>query len=65
MHPGVPELRVDEYLPDEVYEPLDLKVVSQLLPFDDQSGAHHMVACRDVEEDGFSLFGSNKDWGRR
>ena len=62
LHLGVPNLRVGEYLPDEVY--LGLNVVSRLLPFDDQGGAHHMVACRDVEE-GFSLFGSDKDWGQR
>ena len=64
MHLGVPDLGVGEYLPDEVYGPLDLKVVYRLLPFDDQGGAHHMVSCRDVEE-GFSPFGSDEDWGRR
>ena len=51
---GVPNLGVSEYFPDEVYGPLDLKVVSWLLPFDDQGGAHNMFACRDVEEEGFS-----------
>ena len=64
MHLGVSNLGVGEYLPDEVYESLDLKVVSWLLPFDDQGGTHHVVACRDVEE-GFSPFGSDEDWGRR
>ena len=53
MHLGVPDLGVGEYLPDEVYGLLDLKVVSRLLPFDNQGGAHHMVACRDIEEEGF------------
>ena len=65
MHLGVLDLRVGEYLPDKVYGPLDLKVVSQLLPFDDQGSAYHMVACRNVEEEGFSPFGSDEDWGRR
>ena len=44
MHLGVPDLGVGEYLPDEVYRPLDLKVVSRFLPFDDQGGAYHVVA---------------------
>ena len=47
----------------DVYVPLDLKVVSWLLPFDNQGGAYHMVAGCDVEEEGFSLFRSDKDWG--
>ena len=64
MHLGVLDLRVGEYLPDEVYGSLDLKVVSQVLPFDDQGGAHHMVARYDVEEEGFSPFRSDKDWAR-
>ena len=64
MHQTVPNLGVGEYLPDEVYGPLDLKVVSRLLPFDDQGDAYHMVAGRDVEEEGFSPFGSDKDWDR-
>ena len=55
---------VGEYLLDEVYGSLDLKVVSRLLPFDGQGDAHHMVARCDVEEEGFS-FGSDEDWGRR
>ena len=63
MHLGVPNLRVSEYLSDEVYGSLDLKVVSWLLPFDDLGGAHHMVACCDIEEEGFSPFGSDEDWG--
>ena len=65
LHLGVSDLGVGEYLPDEVYGLLDLKVVSWFLPFDDQGGAYHMVAGHDVEEEGFSLFGSDKDWGRR
>ena len=64
MHLRVLDLGVGEYLLDKVYGPLDLKVVSRLLPFDDQGGAHHMVACCDVKE-GFSPFGSDEDWGRR
>ena len=40
-------------------------MVSRFLPLDDQGGAHHMVACRDVEKEGFSPFGSDEDWGRR
>ena len=60
---GVPDLGVGEYLPDEIHRPLDLKVVSLLLPFNEQGGAHHMVACCDVEEEGFSPFGSDEDWG--
>ena len=64
LHLGVPDLGVGEYLPDEVYGSLDLKVVSRLLPFDDQGSAHHMVARCDVEEEGFSPFGSNEDWGQ-
>jgi hypothetical protein len=58
-------LGVGKYLLDEVYGLLDLKVVPRLLPFDNQGGAHHMVARCDVEEEGFSLFGSDEDWGRR
>ena len=61
---GVPDIGVGEYLPNEVYGSLDLKVVSWLLPFDDQDGAHHVVACRDIEEEGFSPFGSDEDWGQ-
>ena len=57
-------LGVGKHLTDEVYGSLDLKVVSRLLPFDDLGSAHHVVACRDVEEEGFSSFGSDKDWGR-
>ena len=64
MHLGVLDLGVGEYLPNEVYGPLDLKVVSQFLPFDDQGGAYHMVVGRDVEEEGFSSFGSDEDRGR-
>ena len=63
MQLGVPDLGVGEYFADEVYGPLDLKLVSWLLPFDDQHGAYHMVAGRDVEEKGFSPFGSDKDRG--
>ena len=65
MHLGVPDLGVGEYLPNEVHGLLDLKVVSRLLPFNDQGGAYHMVAGRDVEEEGFSSFRSDEDWGRR
>ena len=60
---GVPDLGVGEYLPDEVYRSLDLKVVSRLLPLDDQGGSHHMVAYHDIEEEGFSSFRSDEDWG--
>ena len=60
---GVPDLRVGEYFPNEVYGLLGLKLVSQLLPFDDQRGDYHMVAGGDVEEKGFSWFGSDEDWG--
>ena len=61
--PRVPDLGVSEYFVDEVYGPLDLKLVSWLLPLDDQRGAYHMVAGRDVEEKGFSLFGSDEKRG--
>ena len=37
-------------------------MVSRLLSFDDQGGAHNMVACHDIEEEGFSPFGSDEDW---
>ena len=60
---GVPDLRISEHLPDEVYGPLDLKVVSWFLPLDDQGSAYHMVAGRDIEEEGFSPFRSDKDRG--
>ena len=50
LHLGVPDLGVGEYLPDEVYGPLDLKVVSQVLPFNDQGDAYHVVAGHDVED---------------
>ena len=65
MHLGVPGLGVGEYFADEVHGPLDLKLVSRLLPFDDQRGAYHMVAGHDVEEKGFSPFGSDEDRGCR
>ena len=42
---------------------LDLKVVSRFLPFDDQGSTYHMVAGHDIEEEGFSQFGSDEDWG--
>ena len=64
LHLGVPDLGVGEYLPDEVYGSLDLKVVSRLLTFDDLGGAHHVVACRDIEEEAFSPFRSDEEWGR-
>ena len=56
-------LGVGEYLPDKVYGSLYLELVSQLLPFDDLGDTNHVVACRDVKEEGFSLFGSDEDWG--
>ena len=52
-----------KHFSDEVYGSLYLELVSRFLPFDDQGGTHHMVACRDVEEEGFSSFGSDEDWG--
>ena len=64
MHLGVLNLGVGEYLPNEVYGSLYLELVSQLLPFDDQGGTNHVVACCDVKEERFSLFGSDEDWGR-
>ena len=63
LYLGVPDLGVGEYFPDEVYGPLDLKLVSRLLPFDDQRGAYHMIVGRDVEEKGFSPFRSDEDRG--
>ena len=65
LHLGVPDLSIGEYLPVEVYGSLDLKVVSWLLPLDDQGGAYNMVAGRDIEEKGFSSFRCDKDRGRR
>ena len=59
----MPDLGVGEYFADEVYGPLDLKLVTRLLPFDDQRSAYHMVAGGDVEEKGFSPFGSDEDRG--
>ena len=61
---GVANFGVGEYLIDEVHRSLDLQGVSRLLPLDDDGGAHNVVACRDVEEEGFSLFESDEDWGR-
>ena len=37
--------------------------MSRLLPLDDEGGAYNVVACRDIEEEEFSPFGSDKDWG--
>ena len=65
LNKGVANFGVSEYLTDEVHRSLDLQGVSRLLPIDDEGGAHNVVACRDVGEEGLSLFGSNKDWGRR
>ena len=56
-------LGIGEYLTDEVYQLLDLQGASWLLPFDDEGSAHNVVVCCDVEEEGFSLFGSDEDWG--
>ena len=61
MHLWVPNLGVGKYLFDEVYGALYLKLVSRLLPFDDQGSAHHMVARCDIKEEGFSLFKSDED----
>jgi len=65
LHLGVPDLGVGKYLFDKVYGSLYPELVSWFLPFDDQGGTHHMVACCDVKEEGFSPFGSDEDWGRR
>ena len=54
---------VDKYLSDEVYGPLYFELVSWLLPFDDQDGPHHMVACGNVKKEGFSPLWSDKDSG--
>ena len=43
---------------------LNLQGASQLLPFNDEGGAHNVVICHDVEEEGFSPFGSDENWGR-
>jgi len=64
LHLGVSNLGIGEYLTDEVHRSLNLQEVSRLLPFDDEGGTHSMVVCHDVEEEGFSPFGSNEDWGR-
>ena len=61
---GVVNFGIGEYLTDEVHRSLDLQGVSRLLPLDDEGGAHNVVACCDIEEEGFSLFGSDEDWGR-
>ena len=61
---GVANFGISEYLTDEVHRSLDLQAMSRLLPLDDNGGTHNMVACRDVEEEGFSSFGSDEDWGR-
>ena len=60
---GVPDLGVGEYFPNEVYGLLNLEVVSRFLSFDDQGGAHHMAAGCNVEEEGFSSFRCDEDWG--
>ena len=64
MNLGVANFSIGDYLTDEVHRLLDLQGVSWLLPLDDEGSAHNMVACRDVLEEGFSLFGGDKDWGR-
>ena len=56
---------IGEYLTDKVHWSLDLQGVSRLLPLDDEGDAYNMVACHDIEEEGFSLFGSDEDWCRR
>ena len=61
LHLGVLSLGVGEYLTDEVHRSLNLQGASGLLPFDDEGGAHNVVVCHDVEEEGFSLFGSDED----
>ena len=60
---GVTNFGVGEYLTDEVHRSLDLQGVSWLLPLDDEGGAHNVVACHDVEEEGFFPFRSDEDWG--
>ena len=60
---GVPDLGVGKHFFDEVYGSLYLELVSRFLPFDDQGSTHHMVTCRDIKEEGFSLFRSGEDRG--
>ena len=62
---GVANFGVGEYLTNEVHQSLDLQGVSWLLPLDDEGSADNVVACCDVEGEGFSLFGSDEDWGQR
>ena len=52
-----------KHFSDEVYGSLHFELVSRFLPLYDQGGAHHMVTCRDIEEEGFSPLGSDEDWG--
>ena len=61
---GVANFGVGEYLTDKVHRSLNLQRASWLLPFDDEGGAHNVVVYHDVEEEEFSLFGSDEDWGR-
>ena len=63
MHLGVPNLGVGKYFSAKVYGSLYLELVSWFLPLDDQGDAHHVVTYRDVKEEGFSLLGSDEDWG--
>ena len=60
LHLGVSSLGIGKYLTDEIHRSLNLQGASRLL-FDDEGGAHNVVVCRDVEEKGFSLFGSDED----
>jgi hypothetical protein len=46
-----------EYLDDEVYWPLDLIHMPDLLTLDDDGGADHLVGCRDVKEQSFAFLG--------
>ena len=62
---GIANFGIGEYLTDEVHRSLHFQWASWLLPFNDEGSTHNMVVCRDVEEEGFSLFGSDKDWGQR
>lgn len=60
---GVAYHGIGEHLTDKVHWLLNLQHVPWLLPLDDKDGADNVVACCNVEEEGFFLLGSDEDWG--
>jgi hypothetical protein len=60
---GVACLGVGQDFTDEVDQTLDLEGMALLLPFYHNSGAHHLISGRDIQQEWFPLDQWHKDWG--